>query len=72
MLDDEADTIALHGLQAFTCEDRCDDTGLHELAFLRPVDIVLKIGQHFEMLGKLRIESCKQEIEQPVAKQNDL
>ena len=72
VLDQQRGTGAIDRLEIVPPRQRGDQARMCGLAGRRAVDIVLEVGEHLEVLGKIGIEGSQQVVQQPIAEQHHL
>ena len=71
VLDHQCGAGAIHRLETVPSRQRRNHARVRSFGRWRPIDIVLEIGEHLEMLGDIRIEGRQQVVQQPIAEQDN-
>ena len=72
VLDHQRGAGAIDRLKAMPPRQRRDHARVRGFRRRRPIDIILEIGEHLEMLGDIRVEGRQQVVQQPIAEQDHL
>jgi len=72
MLDQQSGAGAINGLETMASRQSRDHARMRYFRRGRAIDVILKVGEHLEMLGDIGIEGRQEVIQQPVAEQDHL